>query len=316
MATFDKESLLRGWEATAPHGCLDIPLCMRELERCELFTELATERLNEKAATLKKIFEASENRWEQTLYEMLFRTVGDLRNREHYHELARRIPYHTLQRERSQVLHIEALLFGGSGLLEGCREDNYTAALKESFDYLSQKYNIRPMEPQVWHIDRIRPANHPRLRLSQLATLLGQHELLIEELLACRDCASVERLFTADSSQYWSSYYKPSESSHSTKRLGSIKAQLIGINLVAPMQYFYGSFSGRDELQARALELWEGLPAEENRYTRIWEPFRPMNAFESQALLQLAREYCEQHRCRQCPLARRRLRALATEADK
>lgn len=316
MAAFDAETLIRGWEAMAPHGCLDLPLCMTELERCELFTTLATERLEQKAVTLRAIFDETQSDWNQTLYEMLFRTVGDLTNRESYHTLARRIPYHILLRERSHALHVEALLFGGSGLLEGCRDDDYTRTLRSTFDYLAQKYHIAPMEPSAWRIDRIRPANHPRLRLSQLASLLGQHELLIEELLLCRDRERVERLFGADSSQYWSSYYRPSQSDHSTKRLGSTKAQLIGINLVAPMQYFYGAFAGRDELRSRAIELWEALPAEENRYTRIWEPFRPINAFESQALLQLAREYCEQHRCRSCPLARRRLRALAAEADK
>ncbi len=309
-----REELLKGWEAMAPHGCIDLPIRMDELARCELFTALAFERLEQKAVALEEILHHSNDDWNQTLYEMLFRTVGDLRNREAYSQLARRIPYRILLRERQRILSTEALLFGASGLLDGCREDDYTRQLRSEFEFLVHKYQIEAMSPEAWRIDRLRPANHPRLRLSQLAIFLNHHEFVIDQVLACRTRKEIEQLFSTDSSHYWSSYHRPSQSGdHSTKRLGSLKAQLIGINLAAPIQYLYGRMTGRDELRHRAIELWEALPGEENRYTRIWAPYRPLNAFESQALLQLAREYCEPHRCRQCPLARRRLREMGTK---
>ncbi len=316
MTAAEREELLRGWEAMAPLGCSDLPLRMDELSRCELFTTLAIERLDQKRRDLEEIFHATGKDWNQTLYEMLFRTVGDLRNRTAYETLARRVPYRILLRERGRIVSVEALLFGVSGLLTGCREDDYTRQLAEEFAFLSHKYQLEAMSEREWRFDRLRPANHPRLRLSQLAIFLNQHEFVIDQVLACRTSKEVEQLFTTDSSHYWSSYHHPTGCNHTTQRLGTLKSQLIGINLVAPMQYFYGCHTGHDALRQRAVELWEALPGEENRYTRIWDSYRPINAFESQALLQLAREYCEAHRCRICPLAQRRLREMESNVGK
>lgn len=303
------ESIIRGWEAMAPgFGCSDLPARLDPLVRCEIYTTLAFERLQRKEEDLNDLFERSLQNWQQTLYLMLLRTVGDLQNREAFMALGERVTLHALLRERHSPASVEALLFGGAGLLEGCRDDAYIRQLKAEFDHLRHKYRIDPLDPGIWRINRLRPANHPRLRLAQIAALLMQPDFTIEKILACRTREEVEKLFAVEAQQYWSSYYNPSGAiDHTSKRLGQEKAHSLGINLVAVLQYFYGHRMGREELTRRAIELWETLPAEQNRYTRVWERITPMNAFESQALLQLAREYCEQTRCRQCPLAKRRL---------
>ena len=91
------------------------------------------------------------------------------------------------------------------------------------------------------------------------------------------------------------------------KRLGAFKARIIGINLVAVLQFAYGSRTGDERLRDSALSLLERLPSEDNRFMRAWSgegvPIR--NAFESQALLQLATEYCARTRCAECPVGRR-----------
>lgn len=311
MESTKREELLSHWEEYAPvFGCRDALGELSPLHRCDLYTSLAFERLVQKEQALKEIFEQTMRDWNQTLFTMLFRTVGDLRNRNSYMELASRVSYQMVLRERTSSLRIEALIFGASGLLDTCREDAYIADLRNEFAYLSHKYDIRPMRASEWHIDRMRPANHPRLRLAQLSAFLSHNDFLLENILACRSRQDVERLFGVEASQYWSSYYNPAAGvEHSTKRIGATKAQNIGINLVAVLQFFYGRHNGKEELTRRAVELWEALPAEQNRYTRIWAGASPASAFESQAQLQLAREYCEQRRCRQCPLAARRLHA-------
>ncbi|MBE6196385.1 MAG: DUF2851 family protein [Rikenellaceae bacterium] len=306
------ERVIRGWEAMAPaFGCSDLPARMDPIARCELYTGLAFERLQRKESDLNRLFELSMQNWHQTLYLMILRTVGDLQNREAFMELGQRVTLQALLRERHSLVGIEALLFGGAGLLDGCRDDSYIRLLKEEFEHLRHKYRIEPLDPSRWRISRLRPANHPRLRLAQIAALVMQPDFTVEKILECRTAADVEKIFGVEAQQYWSSYYNPSTAiGHTTKRLGAEKAQSIGINLVAVLQYFYGHRMGREELTRRAIELWEALPAEQNRYTRLWERITPINAFESQALLQLAREYCEKTRCRECPLAKRRLYEL------
>ena len=73
------------------------------------------------------------------------------------------------------------------------------------------------------------------------------------------------------------------------------------------LQFAYGSYVANDRLRDSALSLLERLPAEDNRYMREWTAagVKPRNAFESQALLQLATEYCAAQRCAQCPVGRR-----------
>ena len=96
------------------------------------------------------------------------------------------------------------------------------------------------------------------------------------------------------------------------KRLGTFKANIIGINLVSVLQFAYGSYTGREALRDSALTLLERLPAEDNRYMRGWHDagLTPRSAFESQALLQLATEYCAAKRCAECPVGRRILNNL------
>ena len=79
------------------------------------------------------------------------------------------------------------------------------------------------------------------------------------------------------------------------------------------LQFAFGSSTGREALRDSALTLLERLPAEENRYMRLWAAAgaTPRNAFESQALLQLATEFCAAERCAQCPVRRRILQKIA-----
>ena len=58
---------------------------------------------------------------------------------------------------------------------------------------------------------------------------------------------------------------------------------------------------------SRAIALLECIPAEENKYTRPWiaAGVNPRNAFDTQGLIQLSREYCAAQRCECCPVARR-----------
>ena len=115
---------------------------------------------------------------------------------------------------------------------------------------------------------------------------------------------------------YWRTHHVPgAESDESPKRIGAFKANIIGINLVAVLQFAYGSYTGSERLRDSALTLLERLPAEDNRYMRAWQPagVRPRNAFESQALLQLATEYCAARRCAECPVGRRIAKSLAED---
>lgn len=199
------------------------------------------------------------------------------------------------------------------GLLATLPEDDYTRLLQREFDYLSRKYDIDPLESDRWQMRGIRPANRPTLRLAQLAAFLSRHEFVIERVIECRSGADVYRLFGVEAPQYWSSPCRTEDpASERPRRVGHFKSDILAINLVAILQFAYGTYTAQDGLLARAVALLESIPAEDNRYMRRWSDYglRPANAFESQALLQLAAVYCASSRCTECPVGRRIVQEL------
>lgn len=312
-----RERMLNRLKAGAgTYACGETLAAMDTLHRSEILTDLAYDRLRRKITAVEQLFEKADRNWNQTFYLMFFRTLGDKRNQSAFLDLARRATYAMVLRERASLHNVEALLFGASGLLGLYNHDTYTLDLRRDFVYLASKYDIVPMDPSAWDFTRIHPANHPVLRIAQAAAFFARHDFVMERMLDCRTPEDTARLFGAEASQYWCTHHLPAvRSDDMPKRIGTFKANLMGINLVSIMQYAYGSHTGNDLLRDRAITLLERIPAEENVYMRGWRGsgLIPRNAFESQALLQLATEYCPAGRCAACPIGMRRIKSVAED---
>ena len=262
----------------ATYACGGYIARLDALHRNDLYTRLAYDRLERKYDVVRELFAESDSNWNQTFYVLLFRTIGDVTNRDAFLTLARRVSYRMVLRERASLYAVEAMLIGASGLLDNYRDDAYTRSLKQ-----------------------------------ELAAFLASNDFLIDRLVECRTAEEVRRLFSAEASDYWYTHYIPATPTRELpKRIGRMKSDLLGINLVSLIQYAYGAYNGNERLRERAFALLEAIPAEENRFMRRWRLYdlHPANAFQSQALLQLATEYCDRRRCAECPVGRRRLAAL------
>lgn len=279
-----------------------------ELHRQEIYNRLGFERLERKNNDIKEILHQSNDNWAQAFYVMLLRIMGGIDNKEPFTTLSQRVTYAMVLRERLIPHNIEALLIGASGLLDLYPHDEYILNLKRDFVYLSQKYNIEPMEPSAWRLKKIYPNNHPILRLSQITTLLASTPHIMDRILECRTGDEVNALFGAQTQPYWLTHYTPAKTSQSvTKSLGRTKTDLMAINLVVQMQFAYAAYTQSEMLRSRALSLLEDIPAEKNSIIAQWNSYGKIarTAYDSQALLQLAFEYCRHHRCEECPVGRR-----------
>ena len=313
MADAEARVIERLKAGAGAYACGGYLAALDELQRTEIGTALIFDRLQRKMRTVEALRDEASENWNQTFYLLYFRTLGDRQNQEAFLQLARKVPYKIVLRERLVPHAVEAMPFGASGLLELYRNDTYTLDLKRSFEYFAAKYEIEPMDASEWVLTEIRPANHPVLRLAQAAEFFTQDEFVMERAMACRTEEEVRRLFSIEASPYWRTHHIPgAESDESPKRIGSFKANIIGINLVVVLQFAYGSYTGNERLRDSALTLLERLPAEDNRYMRAWQAagVRLRNAFESQALLQLATKYCAPRRCAECPVGRRIAKSL------
>jgi hypothetical protein len=293
---------------------------MDSLRRTSLLTSLLVERLKRKTDNVARVFAASGCDWNQTFHVLLFTAMGGDRNHEPFVALADRATIVMASREKGSVVRIEALLLGTAGFLfegSGARggdtddfdeKDNYTLTLEEEARHLFAKHSITPLKPAVWNLSGIYPVNHPAVRLAQIAALMCKTDFMLDSALACRTSEDVERLFCVSASDYWRTHFTPSgrESAPSVKSIGRAKARLIGINLVAPLMFAYGRQTGTEELCERALDLLTTIPAEKNRVLAPWYEGGCVaeSGFESQALLQLATEYCARGLCADCPIGR------------
>ena len=287
------------------------------LHRTEIYNSLGFERLERKNRDITKLYEECECNWPQTFYMVLLRTMGGMDNKEAFTELARRVPYASILREKMVPQHIEAMLIGATGLLELYQHDDYILNLKRNFEYLATKYSIVPMEPSAWKLTHIYPNNHPILRLSQITTFLVHTQNVMDRILECRTGDDVNRLFGVETLPYWLTHYTPATISRSvSKKIGRTKSDLLAINLIAQMQFAYGSYISSESLRERALSLLENITAEKNSVIAQWNSYGPLarSAFDSQALLQLSFEYCKHHRCEECIVGRRIIRQAEKQA--
>jgi hypothetical protein len=283
------------------------------LHRMDIYTTLGFERLARKNEDIRKIHEASHENWNQTFYTLLLKFLGAPNNSSAFEKLSRTVEYHLILQYSQQPNMLEALLIGGSGLLKMYDIDDYTSSLDREFAYLSHKHDIKPMSPAEWTTKRIYPHNHPVLRMAQAAALFSQRDFLLDTMLRCRHPKDVNALFSVTASEYWTRHFLPAyDSTEQIKRIGHFKSNILGINVVAQLQYAYGSYMGKDSLRDRAITLLESSPAESNSKINRWTAHgvRPQNAFETQALIQLGDCYCKEKRCEDCPIGRRIIKSV------
>lgn len=285
---------------------------LRGVDYESLIIHLTCERMTRKYEEVVEIYKtiAGKN-WNETFHIMLFRVLGGMDNRQAMIELSQRVTNSMLMRERASMINLEALLIGGSGLLDIYPEDQYTHRLRLEFEHLAAKYNITPMLAGDWNLANYYRHNHPTLRLAQLAGCFFNAEFNLQNALASSERRHVYDLFAGKASQYWvDNFDGKAHSLIINERIGQNKSDLLGINLIAPMMFSYGNYIQDNDIVANATNLLEDIAAEHNRYTKPWYSagVEPRDAFVSQALLQLTKEYCTPRRCEVCPLARRIIR--------
>ena len=102
---------------------------------------------------------------------------------------------------------------------------------------------------------------------------------------------------------YWETHYGfGAESAKSSKRLSKASADLLIINTAIPMLFAVGRHRHKEELCDRAFDLLEQMKAERNHIITMWQecglPVKSVG--DSQALIQLKREYCDRKECLRC----------------
>ncbi len=275
---------------------------------------LLVERLERKTEAIAVAFERNKNNWEETFWQFIARYFGSKVNAEPMEMLAQRLPHLVLAKHKNQLLQIEALLFGQSGLLEGDFTDAYPKALQKEYQFLQKKHSLSaPVAKTSWKFSRMRPQGFPTIRLAQLAALVHQSSHLFSKMVTPMPVADLRKLFEVSVSDYWRTHFvfdtpspknRDASTVYSEKHISKETIDLLLINVVAPFLFFYGKMRQEESIKDRALELLGNLKAEKNVLTEGWQKLGMdiENASNSQALIQLKTEYCDKKNCVNCAI--------------
>lgn len=267
---------------------------------------LSVERMQAKAERVLQTVNLLEGDWEWACFVALARAMGFGLNSEPLERLARSIPLKILAKHSDDLLQTEALLFGQAGMLDTSVHifDEYYQRLCREYYFLARKYGLKPLRSDIWMYARTRPQNFPHRRIALLArTLYGGFSLMSKITSPKFTGEQAYSEFNWHLDGYWlthSGFDLPG--SRLPETLSAANLNLLMINFVAPVVYAYGASRGNPDLAERGLDIWTDLRPENNTYIRQWQRAGIVceSASDSQALLQLRREYCDHNRCLEC----------------
>lgn len=274
---------------------------------------LQTERLKQKTEAIAERVSMLKGDWEHAYFITLARSYGFGSNSDALEQWARNMPMTSVAHHRDNLFQIESIFFGQAGMLNiaAVRErlqletaaDEYFQRLQSEYEYLKHKFQMTDKYAPQWKYMRMRPQNFPTIRIAQLARLYHERRTSLSQLIECDTIDKLRKMFHCGVSDYWQTHYTfGHESQPSAKQLSAASISLLMINCAIPMIFAYGRQTGSEALCNRALDLLESLPPENNTITRMWKQvgLESRSAGDTQALIQLKKQYCDRKDCLQC----------------
>ena len=242
--------------------------------------------------------------WEQAFYQRLMRYFGLKVNNDSFEYLSRILPLNLLLRHRDNDIYIESMMFGCAGFLERDFEEDYPSLLKRDFMMLKSKFGLKVMPLSNWKFLRLRPPNFPTIRIAQLAKIITKNGNMFSKIRDADDIQEIKDLFDIELNSYWDNHFQFDKTSKVERRkiLGKTAVDLIIINAIVPMLFYYGHTHSLESYKEKAMSFLEQIEAEDNLIIRNFQNSGVVlqNAFQTQAILYMYKYYCKRRRCLEC----------------
>lgn len=261
-------------EALMTHPCGGQLLQAPSLLTADWKHTMLMRRLLCKKDSIERLLLISHNDWRQAFYISLAHYFGFHTNGVPFEKLAKETPLAVLNKHRSSLFQLEAILLGQSGLLQENNTEH--RKLLQEYAFMQHKFGLQPMAPSLWKKGHMRPQNAPETRIRQFAQLFYNSEFLFSKIIDINDPDTLRDLFGSTG-------------------MGRDSIDILLINVVVPFKYAYGK-------EKEALTLIEQIPPENNRIIRQWQTLGQgvRNAADTQALIHLYQTCCEQGKCLDC----------------
>ena len=284
--------------------------CENQLKEIDSFvvngflSRVLVERLAQKSEEVFERLAQLNGNWDETFYHFMAKSFGFKVNALPMQLLAQSLPQSLFAKHRDQPLQVEALIFGQAGFLSQSFEDDYPNRLRTEYDFLKKKYGLTGIDLSLWKFLRMRPQNFPTLRLAQFAALVSASNHLFSKVLEVKNVKDLRLLFdNLPVNIFWQTHYHFNKEAEKVGlQLGQSSIDNILINTVSLFLFAYGKYTGQANYQTRAFYLLESIAAENNNIISQYlaAGLIAENAYQTQALLQLRKNYCNEKKCLNC----------------
>ncbi|RLC46550.1 MAG: DUF2851 domain-containing protein [Candidatus Cloacimonadota bacterium] len=262
--------------------------------------------------------ELLEDDFNQILYEGILEALGYAKNKKAFLKFARFLPYKKLQKfcQDKTPLQVFSLLLGVAGFINDYNipfiEKSEQENIKAIWHDISPKYKERILDRKVdWNFFRIRPANHPVLRLIHFVNFSYKikDNNLINTIISCFSISEKNKCIYRTVSNNFIQLFAPLDTDflHKEFRLGKSRADDIFLNIILPVVNTYAQKMGYEKLRKLVWEIYDTFPLLSDNYIvrymrqRLSKLQGDVNKSKiQQGLIQIYYEYCQYHSCQYC----------------
>ncbi|MEN9598483.1 MAG: hypothetical protein RL596_794 [Bacteroidota bacterium] len=265
---------------------------------------LAVERLSRKAVELKQKLDVLKGDWNMLALSLFAHSMGGRVNGVAFETAMNTLSFQQIIRLSKDPDQLNAWLLGLLALLPPNAKDSYPNALISTYDFLQKKYRIGYAVPQAVFL-RMRPAGFPTLRVAQLVNWIYHHSAVFNELTRPSNREICNEILTMQAAAYWDTHFCFDQLAPSlVKQVGQAKKDTLVINVIVPLIFTYGLVYNKTDWQERAIAILLEVAPEENITVRQWQKAGApqKNAMQTQALLELEKNYCSVKKCLHCAI--------------
>ena len=282
-------------------SCADKIHAVSEFHQRQFWERLYVERLMEKTALFQHWLSLTKNNWEAVFFIALAKGFGLKQNGLAFANMALATPWKAVLNCASNTELLEALFFGQSNLFQKSVDHTYFEKQQKRYRYLQHKYQLIPISENLKFF-RLRPANFPTIRLSQLAWLTSKQPRLLSHIQSSKNIDTLYALLQAKTTSFSESHYQfNTPAKQRQRKLTKSFMQLLLLNTVFPFLFHYYKYTG-DRRVDQIVDWLRQLPPEKNNYSLKFKALGCIieDALESQASIQLKTNYCNPRRCLSC----------------
>jgi len=276
---------------------------INETDYTSWMNELYQKRLKHKVSCILEMYQTEKNATSEILYRLIALSFGFKTNALAFELLSKELPFNLLQPYLHDEIKTESLLFGIAGFLDYENNDSYHQQLKNEFLQLKEKHKLNSFSYSIWKFSRMHPQNFPSVRIAQFSRTITKIDFIINHLKELDTYEKWASVFTDKPSLYWQSHYDFGKKvRNGCNYLGELSVNSILINTIVPFLHFYSETTNNESFLISAQNIINCSRPEKNSTINLYSKVlpKPINALQTQAMLQLEKELCSTSGCLNC----------------